>query len=111
MVSLRKFFKFPLKILSDAKLKFTFTSEVDYEGAVLALEGADVAEVFFNGKWMELGGAGICRKEVVEPFGIDMPVLAWGFGFERLAMLKWGITDIRELYISDMDLLKKNRVI
>ena len=68
-------------------------------------------EVFFNGKWMELGGAGIFRKEVVEPFGVDKPVLAWGFGFERLAMLKWGITDIRELYISDMDLLKKNRVI
>ena len=68
-------------------------------------------EVFFNGKWMELGGAGIFRKEVVEPFGIDKPVLAWGFGFERLAMLKWGITDIRELYISDMDLLKKNRVL
>ena len=68
-------------------------------------------EVFFNGKWMELGGAGIFRKEVVEPFGIDSPVLAWGFGFERLAMLKWGITDIRELYISDMDLLKKNRIL
>ena len=33
-----------------ATLKFTFTSEVDYEGAVLALEDADVAEVFFNGK-------------------------------------------------------------
>lgn len=68
-------------------------------------------EVFFNGKWMELGGAGIFRKEVMEPFGIDEPVLAWGFGFERLAMLKWGITDIRELYISDMELLRKNRVL
>ncbi len=33
-----------------ATLKFTFISEVDYEGAVLALEDADVAEVFFNGK-------------------------------------------------------------
>ena len=33
-----------------ATLKFTFTSEVDYEGAVLALEDADAAEVFFNGK-------------------------------------------------------------
>lgn len=31
-------------------LKFTFTSEIDYEGAVLALEDADVAEVYFNGK-------------------------------------------------------------
>jgi len=65
-------------------------------------------EVFFNGKWMELGGAGIFRPEVVEPFGVKYPVLAWGFGFERLAMLKWNIKDIRDLYISDMDDLKKN---
>ncbi len=68
-------------------------------------------EVFFNGKWMELGGAGIFRPEVVAPFGITTPVLAWGFGFERLAMLKWGITDIRDLYISDVDTLKKNKTL
>lgn len=67
-------------------------------------------EVFFNGKWMELGGAGIFRPEVVEPFGVKYPVLAWGFGFERLAMLKWNIRDIRDLYISDMDGLKKNPI-
>jgi phenylalanyl-tRNA synthetase alpha chain len=65
-------------------------------------------EVFFNGKWMELGGAGIFRPEVVAPFGTKYPVLAWGFGFERLAMLKWDIRDIRELYISDLELLRKN---
>ena len=68
-------------------------------------------EVFFNGKWMELGGAGIFRPEVTAPFGIDKPVLAWGFGFERLAMLKWNITDIRDLYISDIDDLRKNRIL
>ena len=67
-------------------------------------------EVFFNGKWMELGGAGIFRPEVVAPFGVKHPVLAWGFGFERLAMLKWNITDIRELYISDIDTLKESRL-
>jgi len=67
-------------------------------------------EVFFNGKWMELGGAGIFRPEVTAPFGVEYPVLAWGFGFERLAMLKWDIRDIRDLYVSDMDLLKKNTV-
>ncbi len=68
-------------------------------------------EVFFNGKWMELGGAGIFRPEVVEPLGVRHPVLAWGFGFERLAMLKWDIKDIRELYISDLDTLKENPVL
>ncbi|MDR0791562.1 MAG: phenylalanine--tRNA ligase subunit alpha [Methanomassiliicoccaceae archaeon] len=67
-------------------------------------------EVFFNGRWMELGGAGIFRPEVVSPFGVKHPVLAWGFGFERLAMLKWNIRDIRDLYVSDIDLLKKNTI-
>ena len=67
-------------------------------------------EVFFNGKWLELGGAGIFRPEVLAPFGVKTPVLAWGFGFERLAMLKWNITDIRDLYISDLDSLKRNTV-
>jgi phenylalanyl-tRNA synthetase alpha chain len=68
-------------------------------------------EVFFHGKWMELGGAGIFRPEVVAPFGVKVPVLAWGFGFERLAMLKWDIKDIRELYISDLDYLKGNPIL
>lgn len=68
-------------------------------------------EVFFNGKWMELGGAGIFRPEVLAPFGVDVPVLAWGFGFERLAMLKWDIKDIRDLYISDIDHLRTNRTL
>jgi len=67
-------------------------------------------EVFFNGKWLELGGAGIFRPEVLAPFGVKTPVLAWGFGFERLAMLKWNITDIRDLYISDLDSPKRNTV-
>jgi phenylalanyl-tRNA synthetase alpha chain len=67
-------------------------------------------EVFFNGKWMELGGAGMFRPEVLAPFGVTCPVLAWGFGFERLAMLKWNIKDIRDLYISDIDILKRNTV-
>ena len=67
-------------------------------------------EVFFNGKWLELGGAGIFRPEVLAPFGVKYPVLAWGFGFERLAMLKWNIKDIRDLYISDIDSLRKNTV-
>ena len=67
-------------------------------------------EVFFNGKWMELGGAGIFRPEVTEPLGVKCPVLAWGFGFERLAMLKWNIKDIRDLYISDLDALKANTI-
>ena len=63
-------------------------------------------EVRFRGKWLELGGSGIFRQEVTSPFGIKHPVLAWGLGLERLAMLRLGLKDIRELYISDIDWLQ-----
>ncbi len=63
-------------------------------------------DIWWNGQWMELGGAGIFRPEVTEPLGVKDPVLAWGLGFERLAMLLWGLKDIRDIYISDVDWLK-----
>lgn len=68
-------------------------------------------EVFWNNKWMELGGSGIFRPEVTEPIGIKNPVLAWGLGLERLAMLKFGLIDIRDLYISDLGWLRKQPLI
>jgi phenylalanyl-tRNA synthetase alpha chain len=64
-------------------------------------------EVFWNGKWMELGGSGIFRPEVTEPVGVKNPVLAWGLGLERLAMLRYGLKDIRSLYVSDLEWLRK----
>jgi len=57
--------------------------------------------------WIELGGSGIFRPEVTRPFGCKIPVLAWGLGLDRLAMLRYGLTDIRELYWSDLDKLKE----
>lgn len=63
-------------------------------------------DVFYNGKWMELGGCGIFRPEVTEPLGVEHPVLAWGFGLERLAMMRLGLKDIRDLYVSDVNWLK-----
>ncbi len=65
-------------------------------------------EVYYNGQWLELGGAGIFRPEVTEPLGIEYPVLAWGLGLERLAMITLGLKDIRELYISDIDWLRNS---
>jgi phenylalanyl-tRNA synthetase alpha chain len=55
---------------------------------------------------LELGGAGIFRPEVTEPLGISSPVLAWGMGLERLAMLVLDLDDIRQLYISDLEWLR-----
>ncbi|MFU8653287.1 phenylalanine--tRNA ligase subunit alpha [Methanotorris formicicus] len=66
------------------------------------------AEVYLEGKgWLELLGAGMFRPEVLEPLGIKKPVLAWGIGFSRLAMLKLGLTDIRDLHKNDLDWLKR----
>jgi len=60
--------------------------------------------------WLELGGAGIFREEVTKPVGVEYPVLAWGLGIGRLAMLSLGLTDIRDLYRSDIDWLRKTRI-
>ena len=49
-------------------------------------------------KWVELFGMGIFRPEVTRPLGIKNPVLAWGGGIERIAMLRFGLDDVRELY-------------
>ena len=67
-------------------------------------------EVWFEDRreWIELGGAGIFRPEVVKPLlGIDVPVLAWGLGLDRVVSLNSGLKDIRELYISDLEWLRK----
>ena len=67
----------------------------------------DVA-VKWNGRWLELGGAGVFRPEVTHPVGVKSPVLAWGLGLERLAMLRLGLTDIRQLYLSDVQWLRES---
>lgn len=49
-------------------------------------------------KWVELFGMGIFRPEVTRPLGIENMVLAWGGGLERIAMLRFGLNDVRDLY-------------
>jgi phenylalanyl-tRNA synthetase alpha chain len=63
------------------------------------------------GRWVELGGAGVFRKEVTSPLGIKHSVLAWGLGVSRVAMLRLGLKDLRELYQSDIDWLRKSTVL
>jgi phenylalanyl-tRNA synthetase alpha chain len=60
-----------------------------------------------RGKWLEMGGAGIFRPEVTLPLGCKYPVLAWGLGIERLAMLRFGLSDIRDLYGTNLNELEK----
>jgi len=60
-------------------------------------------EVLYNGRYLELGGAGVFRAEVTEPLGVKNPVLAWGLGVERLAMLRYDLKSIKEIYMSDVE--------
>ncbi len=59
--------------------------------------------------WFELGGAGIFRPEVTEPLGVTVPVLAWGIGIDRMALMALGIKDIRELFSNDIEGVRLRR--
>lgn len=59
--------------------------------------------------WFELGGSGIFRPEVTKPLGIDVPVLAWGLGIDRMALMHLGLNDLRELFTPDIDSVRTRR--
>ncbi len=66
------------------------------------------AEVYVDGiGWIEMGGAGVFREEVTAPFGVKYPVLAWGLGVSRIAMLRLGLKDLRLLHKSDVAFLRE----
>jgi len=58
-------------------------------------------------RWVELCGMGMFRPEVLAPMGIKCPVLAWGGGLERLAMIELGLDDIRMLYANKIGWLRR----
>ncbi len=58
------------------------------------------------GKWVELFGMGIFRPEVTRPLQIKNRVLAWGGGLERIAMLRFGLDDVRDLYSNKLSWLR-----
>ena len=63
-----------------------------------------------NENWMEIGGCGMVDPNVFDAVGIDSEKYtgwAFGFGIERLAMKKYGITDIRNLFENDIRFLKQ----
>jgi phenylalanyl-tRNA synthetase alpha chain len=59
--------------------------------------------------WFELGGAGIFRPEVTEPLGVHVPVLAWGLGIDRMALMSLGLNDLRELFTNNIESVRLRR--
>lgn len=60
--------------------------------------------------WVEFGGSGIFRPEVTLPLGVEVPVIAWGLGVDRLFMMRASIDDIRMIFSQDLDWLRKKDV-
>ena len=63
-----------------------------------------------NESWVEMGGCGMVDPNVFDAVGIDSEKYtgwAFGFGIERLAMRKYGITDIRLLFENDLRFLRQ----
>ncbi len=59
--------------------------------------------------WFELGGSGIFRPEVTKAMGVDCPVLAWGIGIDRMALMALGLNDLRELFCEDIERVRQRR--
>ena len=61
-----------------------------------------------DGTWLELGGCGMVHPNVFEACGIDPEQwqgFAFGFGIDRLALIRFGIDDLRELWTNDVRFL------
>jgi phenylalanyl-tRNA synthetase alpha chain len=94
---------------NDVKLRFrphyfSYTEpslEIDFTNALVRKLGKE---------WLEIAGCGMVHPQVFENVGYDPEVWsgwAFGFGIERIAMLCYGITDIRLLYENDIRFLKQ----
>jgi phenylalanyl-tRNA synthetase alpha chain len=63
-----------------------------------------------SGKWIEVMGAGMVHPNVLRAAGVDPEIyqgFAFGMGIDRLAVLKYGIDDIRMLYNGDLRLVNQ----
>lgn len=63
-----------------------------------------------DGSWLELGGCGMVHPNVLRAGGIDPEEwsgFAFGFGIDRLALMKFGLDDLREVFTNDVRLLSQ----
>jgi phenylalanyl-tRNA synthetase alpha chain len=83
---------------------FSYTEpsfEIDFSSALVRKMGKD---------WLEIAGCGMVHPQVFENVGYDPEVWsgwAFGFGIERIAMIRYGITDIRLFYENDARFLRQ----
>ncbi len=89
---------------------FPFTepsAEVDIECVSCGGEGCRICS---HTGWLEVLGCGMMHPKVLESVGIDSEKytgLAFGLGVERLTMLRYGVTDLRQLFENDLRILQQ----
>ncbi|MBM3835255.1 MAG: phenylalanine--tRNA ligase subunit alpha [Verrucomicrobia bacterium] len=94
---------------SDVKIRFrphyfSYTEpsfEIDFSSSLVKKMGKD---------WLEIAGCGMVHPQVFENVGYDPEVWtgwAFGFGIERIAMIRYGINDIRLFYENDLRFLRQ----
>lgn len=67
-------------------------------------------DMSWKGGWLEIGGCGMVHPNVLQHVNIDSEKylgFAFGLGVERLAMLRYGVNDLRQFYDSDLRFLKQ----
>jgi len=83
---------------------FSYTEpsfEIDFSSALTRKMGKE---------WLEIAGCGMVHPQVLENVGYDPEVWtgwAFGFGIERIAMIRYGINDIRLFYENDLRFLRQ----
>ena len=109
---------FLLKWIINKFLEYFFKGKVEYRlrpsyfpFTSLSAE-VDLKWELSNGawRWLELGGCGVVHPNVLRAGGVDperFQGLAFGFGIDRLAMVYYGIKDIRMLFESDLQFLQQ----
>ncbi len=89
---------------------FPFTEpSAEYDINCLICEGDGCRTCAHTG-WLELGGCGMVHPNVFRAVGLDPEVwsgFAFGFGIDRLALMRYGVDDIRELMINDVRFLEQ----
>jgi len=72
--------------------------------------GAEIDMAFGDGRWLELAGAGQVHPNVLRAVGIDperWQGFAFGMGYDRLAMLRYGVNDLRLFFENDLGFLRQ----
>lgn len=88
----------------------TFTSRLRPSYFPFTEPSAEFDILTGDGSWLELGGCGMVHPNVLRNGGIDPEEysgFAFGFGIDRLAMMRHGVVDLREMFANDIRFLRQ----